>query len=148
MGATLLLAASVLLFVSSWLLGQREARHWQQKLKTSTQAAIGRGSLLTLFAIGFLAIFREGVETVLFIMALMSSTTASVLPVVAGGLLALVILLAAFVLVRATGLRLPLSTFFTFTAWTLLALAIIGLAGNTLVLNRQLSQHPLPPRQG
>ncbi len=125
-GATLVLAALVLLFVSSWLLGRRESRRWRETLQQGAGAALARGGLLALPAIGFLAIFREGVETVLFSMAMLSGAGAApALPVIAGGLLALGVLLAAFLLVRGAGLRLPLKPFFGITAWALLALAVI-----------------------
>ena len=122
-GASLLLAAFVLLFISSWLLGKREARNWRDHIESRTRGAVGSGGKAALFATGFLAIFREGAETVLFYQALLSSARTPAL--LAGALAALAILAAAFVLVRALGMRLPLRGFFTATAWLMLALAVI-----------------------
>ncbi len=124
-GATLLLAAAVLLFVSSWLLGQREARYWKGRLQQTARRAFSESGLLALFAVGFLAIFREGAETVLFLLALAAGQGAAALPLAAGGAVAALVLLAAFFAVRGLGLRLPLRAFFTVTAWSLLALAVI-----------------------
>jgi high-affinity iron transporter len=124
-GATLLLAAAVLLFVSSWLLGQREARQWKDRLQQKARAAFSERGLIALFAVGFLAVFREGAETVLFLFALAAGEGAAWLPITTGGGVALAVLLAAFYAVRAFGLRLPLRAFFTVTAWSLLALAVI-----------------------
>ncbi len=124
-GVTLLLAAAVLLFVSSWLLGQRHARQWQARLRDETRRAFTERGLLALSLVGFLAVFREGAETVLFLVALSTAEQASWPPLVMGGLAAALILVLAFFAVRGFGLRLPLRAFFTFTSWSLLALAII-----------------------
>ena len=124
-GTTLLLAAVVLLFVSSWLLGQREAQRWTEQLRQQARRAFSERGFLALFAVGFLAVFREGAETVLFLMALAAGQDSVMLPLAAGGVVATVILLAAFYAVRGFGLRLPLRAFFTVTAWSLLALAVI-----------------------
>ena len=124
-GATLLLAAAVLLFVSSWLLGQRTAQRWTEQLREQTRKAFSERGILALFAVGFLAVFREGAETVLFLMALAAGQESAMLPLVTGGVVAVLILLAAFHAVRGFGLRLPLRAFFTITAWSLLALAVI-----------------------
>jgi high-affinity iron transporter len=124
-GASLLLAALVLLFVSSWLLGKREAQNWRDHIKKKTRMAAAGGGVTALFATAFLAIFREGAETVLFYEALISSQGGQTLALLAGAAAAAFILAAAFWLVRAAGLRLPLRGFFTATAWLLLALAVI-----------------------
>ena len=124
-GASLLLAAFVLLFISSWLLGKREARNWRDHIESRTRGAVSGGGGAALFATGFLAIFREGAETVLFYQALLSSSSARTPALLAGAFAALAILAAAFVLVRALGMRLPLRGFFTATAWLMLALAVI-----------------------
>jgi len=124
-GATLLLAAAVLLFVSSWLLGQREAQRWTEQLRERARRAFSERGIFALFVVGFLAVFREGAETVLFLLALAAGQQSVWLPLTAGGVVAAIILLAAFYAVRGFGLRLPLRAFFTITAWSLLALAVI-----------------------
>jgi len=124
-GASLLLAALALLFVSSWLLGKREAQNWRGHIEKKTRLAAAGGSVTALFATGFLAIFREGAETALFYQALIASQGGQTPALLAGAAAAILILAAAFWLVRAAGLRLPLRGFFTATAWLLLALAVI-----------------------
>ncbi len=124
-GMALILAAMVLLFVSSWLLGRREAEKWRDKIRRSARRAVAGGSITALAAMGFLVIFREGAETVLFYQAIASATTAGLPALVAGGVAALGVLGAAALLVRSLGLRLPLRGFFTVTAWSLFILAVI-----------------------
>ena len=124
-GVALVLAAMVLLFVSSWLLGRREAEKWRDRIRQGARQAVAGGSVVALAAAGFLVIFREGAETVLFYQAIASGTTAGLPVLVAGGIAALAVLGVAALLVRRFGLRLPLRAFFTVTAWSLSALAVI-----------------------
>jgi len=124
-GVALVLAAMVLLFVSSWLLGRREAENWRDRIRQGARQAVAGGSVVALAAAGFLVIFREGAETVLFYQAIASGTTAGLPVLVAGGIAALAVLGVAALLVRRFGLRLPLRAFFTVTAWSLSALAVI-----------------------
>ena len=124
-GVALVLAAVVLLFVSSWLLGRREAEKWRDRIRQGARQAVAGGSVVALAAAGFLVIFREGAETVLFYQAIASGTTAGLPALVAGGIAALAVLGVAALLVRSFGLRLPLRGFFTVTAWSLFALAVI-----------------------
>ncbi len=124
-GAALILAAAVLIFVSSWLLGQREAAQWKRRMQEQARAALVGRSLIGLFAVGFLVVFREGAETVLFFYALIAAEGFMPAPIVTGALLAVAILGGAFALVLRLGIRLPLKAFFTVTAWGLFALAVI-----------------------
>ena len=124
-GLSLLTAAVVLLFVSSWLLGQRKAMHWKHQVEAKTRNAMQSGRLFGLFAIGFLVIFREGAETALFLQALIAAEGWQPIALTAAGAGALFILASAFMLVRFLGMRLPLRHFFMITAWALFALAIV-----------------------
>ena len=124
-GVALLLAAVVLLFVSSWLLGRREAEKWRDRIRHGARQAVAGGSVIALAASGFLVIFREGAETVLFYQAIASGTSAGLPALIAGGIAALVVLGVSALLVHSFGLRLPLRSFFTVTAWSLFALAVI-----------------------
>ena len=145
-GGALLLAAVVLLFVSSWLLGRREAAAWKEKMRAKARAALAGGSLFGLFAAGFLVIFREGAETVLFLQALTATHEGGAAVIVAGGAAALAVLAAAFVLVRRLGLAMPLAGFFTLTAWALFALAVIyaGKGAHALQEFGIIGETPLP----
>ena len=124
-GLALVLAAVVLLLVSSWLLGRREAAKWRDRIHRSARSAVAGGSVAALAATGFLVVFREGAETVLFYRAIVSGTAAGTTAPLAGGAAALAVLVAAAVLVRTFGLRLPLRGFFTATAWSLFVLAVV-----------------------
>jgi high-affinity iron transporter len=72
-GFTMLLAAAVLFYVSYWLLSKVEAAKWTAFVKGKMETALSSGSGLALSAVAFLAVYREGFETILFYKALFSS---------------------------------------------------------------------------
>jgi high-affinity iron transporter len=123
-GATMLLAAVVLFWVSYWLVSKAEADHWQRYIQGKVRVALARGSGFALGSAAFLAVFREGCETVLFYQALFASAPAGDVATVSG-LVAGAVLLAAFYTVFARfGLRIPIRPFFLATGALLYAMAI------------------------
>ncbi|WP_168735206.1 FTR1 family iron permease [Pseudothauera rhizosphaerae] len=122
-GACLLAAATLLLWVSLWIYSHREIAHWQDYLKTRLDQAATADSGWTVGSTAFLAVYREGAETVLFLQAVGGSSAPA--GAVAGGALAAALLLgAAWLVLRSTAMRLPLKPFFTATAVVLFVLAI------------------------
>ena len=65
-GGTMVLATAVLFYVSYWLLSKMEVVKWNQFVKSKVQDALDSGSALALASAAFLAVYREGFETVLF----------------------------------------------------------------------------------
>jgi high-affinity iron transporter len=66
----MLIAVVMLFFMSYWLLSKVEARHWKHGWKGNCPISLSRGSLVGLWLTSFLAVYREGAETVLFYYAL------------------------------------------------------------------------------
>jgi len=126
-GVTALLAAGVLFFVINWLFHQAYVVDWTDRMRARARAAVARGSALGLAVLGFLVVFREGFETVLFYRALLLQAPASAAGAgFALGLLAIALVVA--LLVRGGG-RLPVRRAFQVSGWLLLVLAI-GFVGN------------------
>jgi high-affinity iron transporter len=123
-GIVMLVAAGVLVWVSGWLMAHRDVAAWRGYLQGRVGEAVGTGSLLTLGFAAFLAVFREGAETVLFLHALAGSAGGWGLSMVAGIVTGLGILMGAFLLVRRLAVRLPLKPFFVGTAALLFVLAL------------------------
>jgi high-affinity iron transporter len=69
-GFTMLAATAVLIFVSYWLLAKVEVNHWKSFVTAKVREAVTSGSMITLAAAAFLAVYREGFETILFYKAL------------------------------------------------------------------------------
>ena len=123
-GVTMLIAAVVLFYVSYWLISKREAARWQAYIRTKMNTALSRGSTLALGFAAFLAVYREGAETVLFYQAMAGQADGQYGAIAIGFVLALLGLGSVFWLMRAASFRLPIGLFFTLTAGLLYYLAI------------------------
>ncbi|CCG39781.1 FTR1 family iron permease [Magnetospirillum molischianum] len=131
-GGTMLLASAVLFYCSYWLFAKREAARWQSYVQGQVDQALSGGRLYALGFAAFLAVFREGAETVLFYQALAAGAPGQ-MPALLGGLaLAVVALAALYVAMRVLSIRLPLRLFFSVTAALLYYMAI-SFAGNGVV---------------
>lgn len=123
-GITMLLAAAVLFYVSYWLFARREAARWQAYIRGHIDRALSRGSLFTLGFAAFLAVYREGAETVLFYQALAGQADGRYAPLLAGFAAGAVALAVVYLLLRDASRRLPLGLFFGVTAALLYYLAV------------------------
>jgi len=126
-GATMLVASAALFYVSYWLLSKMEVAKWNRFVKGKVQDALVSGSALALPSVAFLAVYREGVETVLFYKALMVAGPAggAALPVALGIALASVALAVVYLLINRFGVRLPLKPFFGVTSAFLYYMAFV-----------------------
>jgi high-affinity iron transporter len=125
-GFTMLAATLVLFYVSYWLLSKIEADKWNRFLKSKMQAALTSGSALALASVAFLAVYREGVETILFYKALLVSGGAGGPgPVAAGVALGAVALVGVYILVMRLGMRIAMKPFFAVTGVLLYYMAFV-----------------------
>jgi high-affinity iron transporter len=128
-GCTMLLAAVVLFYVSYWLLSKVEADKWSQFLKGKMETALSKGSGAALASVAFLAVYREGVETILFYQALLSSGEAgggNSVPAVLGGIaLGAVALVVLYLAINRWGMRVPMKPFFAVTGGLLYYMAFV-----------------------
>ncbi|KAA1175958.1 FTR1 family iron permease [Marinobacter salinexigens] len=122
-GVTMLCASVVLLYVSHWLLAKRQAEKWQAYIRRKVDGALSGGQRWALGLAVFLAVYREGAETILFYYALAGQSGHPVVPMLLGSGAAAAVLLAAFLVMRAASLKLPLPVFFSVTAALLFYLA-------------------------
>jgi high-affinity iron transporter len=126
-GATMVVATVVLFYVSYWLLSKMEVVKWTQFVKSKVHEAVTHGSALALATAAFLAVYREGFETVLFYKALFISAGpgAAATPVLGGMLAGFVVLAGVYVAVNRFGVRLPLKPFFAVTSAFLYYMALV-----------------------
>jgi high-affinity iron transporter len=127
-GVAMLLAVFVLFFVSNWMVSKAEAEAWKSYIEGKVQAAVETGSSFALGAAAFLAVFREGAETILFYQALLAETGTHGSMVWAGFAVGCVALVAIFVIVRYGSLVIPIRTFFMGTS-ILMYIMSIAFAG-------------------
>ncbi len=124
-GFTLLLASAVLFYVSYWLISKAEARRWQSYIREKVSVSLGKGRMAALGAVAFLAVYREGAETVLFYQALLAGTHGASQEVWSGFAAGSLLLLLLFVLFRQAVGKLPLGPFFAATSGFLYYLAFV-----------------------
>ena len=124
-GGTMLLAAAVLFYVSYWLLSKIEAAKWTAFVHGKMQSALSSGSGVALSAVAFLAVYREGFETILFYKALFSSAGSTGVPVVLGIAAGAVGLVAVYLLINQLGLRVAMKPFFAVTGVMLYYMAFV-----------------------
>lgn len=109
-GVTGLIAAAMLFYVAYWLHSKASLGAWKRYIDQRTGQALARGSLLGLALLAFLAVFREGAETVVFYLGIAPSISSRDLLIGFGsGALALAVI-ATLMLVFSV--RLPLRLFF------------------------------------
>ncbi len=119
-GLTMLLAAAVLFYVSYWLLSKLEVQRWMAYLRRK----VGRAeNLWAIGAVAFLAVFREGVETVLFYEAL--AGIGRPVPIWGGFVAGALVLALVGVAVFRFGLKLPIRPLFAVTGGLLYLMAMI-----------------------
>jgi high-affinity iron transporter len=125
-GFTMLAATAVLFYVSYWLLSKIAADKWNAFLKSKMQTALSSGSALALASVAFLAVYREGMETILFYKALLASGGVGGAGAVVGGIaIGSVALVGVYVAVMRLGLRLPMKPFFAVTGALLYYMAFV-----------------------
>jgi high-affinity iron transporter len=105
-----LVAAAMLVYVSYWLHSKASLSGWQNYIQQQTNQAIRGGRLFGLAVLAFLAVFREGAETALFYLGMVSNISNSDLllglGIGAGGLAVLGLLMTV------AGMRIPMRPFF------------------------------------
>lgn len=127
-GVTMLLAAGVLFYVSYWLLGKIEAQRWQAFLDGKLKANLAEDRAWMLGVIGFLAVFREGLETVLFVKALSIQSQGAWDEILLGLGLGAVVVAGLYLAIQRLGVRIPLRGFFAATS-AILAFMALRFAG-------------------
>jgi high-affinity iron transporter len=127
-GGVMLVATATLFYVSYWLLSKLEITAWKRFVQGKMEAALSRGSALALASVAFLAVYREGFETVLFFQALAASGGPGVgvwgplgAGIGAGG----TVLAVVYVAISRFGLRLPLKPLFGVTGAFLYFMAFV-----------------------
>lgn len=135
-GFTMMIAVVVLFFMSYWLISKAEAEHWKEYLEKQISSSLTKGSLAGLWFASFLAVYREGAETVLFYQALLidANNMADYMALAAGFVIGCILLTVVYFLMRFSVVRLPLRPFFLFTGGFMYLMAFIFAGKSVLEL--------------
>lgn len=118
-GGVSFLACIVLTYMVFWM--DRQARHIKPQIQSQFETAISRQEYFVMMSLPFLAIFREGAETVLFLSAMVSRDPASIS--LSGGVVGLLIAVIIAFVIFFGGKRIPLKPLFRSTGIFLLFIA-------------------------
>jgi high-affinity iron transporter len=124
-GATMLLAAGVLFYVSHWLISKAQHAKWDAFVRRRMDGALESGGRAAFLGVSFLVVFREGFETVLFYEALSTSAADAIgVSSLLGGFLAgSVALVGVYAAIAWLGMRVPIGRFFAATGALLYLMA-------------------------
>ena len=123
-GVIILVAAALMLYVSGWLMVKQDPRGWQEYLAHKADHALSQDTVWAVGALAFLAVFREGAETVLFINALAKTEGGWSAGLFAGLAAATAGLAVLFYFINLIARKLPLRPLFIITSAFLFAMAI------------------------
>ncbi|GGE35011.1 hypothetical protein GCM10011391_12130 [Pullulanibacillus camelliae] len=109
------IASVMLLYVSYWLHRNADIKRWNQFIRSHTEKAMTSGRMLSFAIIAFLAILREGMETVIFLIGMANRMPVSQL--VLGIVVGFGVLVIIGVLMLKIGIKLPLKPFFLISSF-------------------------------
>lgn len=126
-GATMLIAVILLFYVGFWLLSNAGAKKWNRYIKGKISQSLSKGDKTALWWISFLAVYREGAETVLFYQALIfdAQKIGAINMIIYGFLLGCIVLAVLFIIFKAFSIKIPLRAFFIATSAIIFYMAIV-----------------------
>lgn len=134
-------AVIMMILIGIWLHSKSSVKKWNTFMESQMQTVTKTGSFLSMFALSFLAVFREGAETILFYVGILPRISS--FDFVLGISLALLVLVViAFVMNKASQFFLPHKVFFILT-WMIYALAfkMMGVSIHSLQLTNMIPNH-------
>ena len=115
-GVVMIIASAVLTTMIIWM---AQNKNISEDLKNQAKESLSSGFKYGIFTLAFVAVFREGVEIILFLYAIGIKDGISIFPSVIGSLLGLLAGYAIFV----QGVKIPLKQFFNVTSVFLIFVA-------------------------
>ncbi|EEF13139.1 iron permease FTR1 family [Campylobacter rectus RM3267] len=126
-GAVMLIAVGLLFYVGFWLLSNAGAKKWSKYIQSHVSESISAGSAKALWWTVFLAVFREGAETVLFYQALIfdAKDSAGYSMIALGFVVGLIVLLVTYYVFKIFAIKIPIKPFFLVTSAIIFYMSIV-----------------------
>lgn len=142
-GAVGIIAVGMMIVIGIWLHRKSSVKKWNQFMESQMKAVTATGSFISMFALSFLAVFREGAETILFYVGILPRIRSFDFFLGIGLALAVLAILA-ILMTKASRLVKPHKIFFILT-WMIYALAfkMLGVSLHALQLTNMLPNHIL-----
>lgn len=142
-GAVGIFAVVMMIVIGIWLHSKSSVKKWNDFMDSQMKTVTKTGSFISMFALSFLAVFREGAETILFYVGILPKISRFEF-ILGISLALLVLLIIAFLMNKASQLFLPHKVFFILT-WMIYALAfkMLGVSVHALQLTNMAPNHLL-----
>lgn len=140
-GAVGIFAVVMMIVIGIWLHSKSSVKKWNAFMEAQMKTVTKTDSFISMFALSFLAVFREGAETILFYVGMLPRISS--FDFILGISLALLVLLViAFLMNKASQFILPHKIFFILT-WMIYALAfkMLGVSLHALQLTNMAPNH-------
>ena len=126
-GAVMLIAVGLLFYVGFWLLSNAGAKKWSKYIQSHVSESISAGSAKALWWTVFLAVCREGAETVLFYQALIfdAKDSAGYSMIALGFVVGLIVLLVTYYVFKIFAIKIPIKPFFLVTSAIIFYMSIV-----------------------
>ena len=134
-------AVVMMIGIGIWLHSKSSVKAWKKYMDTKLNLVLSTGSFISMFTLSFLAVFREGAETILFYAGIMPLiSTANLLIGIALAIIALIII--GIIMVKASG-KLPISKVFLVLSWLIyiLGFKMLGVSIHALQITDIVSNH-------
>lgn len=140
-GAVGIFAVLMMIMVGIWLHSKSSIKKWNDFMESQMKAVTATGSFISMFALSFLAVFREGAETILFYAGIYPRIDKASF-FLGIGLAFLVLFVLALIMNKASTYFKPHRIFLILT-WLIYALAfkMLGVSIHALQLTNILPSH-------
>ena len=130
-GVTMFIAVAVLFYTSNWMISKASSKAWESYIQGRVKTSVDKRSMFSLAFTCFLAVFREGAEVILFYQALFTGSDGSgtVPAVIAGMVIAVILLVFVYKAIILTGKKLPLKPFFYATSILMFVMVVSFVGG-------------------
>ena len=126
-GAVMLIAVVLLFYVGFWLLSNASSKKWSAYIQGQISNSLSSGDSKMLWWTVFLAVYREGAETVLFYLALLfdAKSPAATSMVAAGFVAGLVALIIVYIVIKKFSLKIAIKPFFIATSVIIFYMSVV-----------------------
>ena len=140
-GGVGIFAVVMMILIGIWLHSKSSVKQWNAFMDRQMKTVTATGSFVSMFALSFLAVFREGAETILFYVGIIPRITTAHF-ILGIGLAIAVLIIIAVAMIKASQAIQPHRIFFILT-WLIYALAfkMLGVSIHALQLTNILSSH-------
>lgn len=140
-GITGLIAVVFMVTIGAWLHKKSNLKVWNQYVEKAIGSSLAKGTLWSLAFTAFLAVIREGAETVIFYIGMAPTIRISDLLIGIGGALA-ALMIIGFVIIKLSS-RIPIRPFFLVAGLMLyyMAFKFVGVSIHALQVTGRIPSH-------